>query len=606
MKITKFQGVAPKIRPLKLADGVASDAENCLLHSGAIEPIRSMQYVNHCVAVDGKKFIGTPASLHKIGPAWLAFESVTPIAEDPLAIGGEGAFLFVQDGALYRSGYNFIVDGFGPYKVGIDRPCKPPVVTLTGEKCRDVITLPDPCPEPEATPAEPMECDQSDSAPYVLSFCYTWVTKCNEESAPSDYSEPVLVPPGEGLLLMTNDEPPENATSIRWYVLLVGEDKGSMALISENPVSQPVLNYCHQWDHGADPLITHEWLPPRCAQGVANIGYNAVMLWAGKELYPSEVRQPHAYPERFKITLDEQIVRVVSYRMGDGQYQAIALTSGCPYLISGTDPMQLKVQRLSRHLPCISAKGALVVGTMVFYVSEDGLVRVLNTGELEVITSRWFDRAWWMQYDPRSMTPAYYNNRIFLFTDNAESRSFMFSSGEQDSAYNPADLVFLSPHASAVYQDSETQLHIASETGEVYEWEGSDVYMTAIWKSQIINTNSPWTIAAGRVLLDVNDIPAEALPWVQLVWETYGRALLGSEARNFLCKYPEAEFALAYLTGNTAWVTLWGNGRKRVGRPVTSRPFRINSQGRLSQWQVEVRTTVPVYELALSNNMNTL
>ncbi|MDC9589825.1 hypothetical protein PSI23_11075 [Xenorhabdus sp. XENO-10] len=605
MRITKFQGVIPKIRSDKLGVGFAAFAENCLLHSGAIVPLRAPRPLYNAVDIEGKPMSGNVKALYKIGDAWLGFEQVIPIAEDPIHIAGPQSFLFVRDNQVWRSGYSWITDKAGPVALGIPRPIKAPNVQLTGQKCRDDIPVPEDCWQ-KALPKEPaQDCPNQELPPQVLTFCYTWVTECREESGPSDYSEPILVPYAESVMLVPTEKPSVNATTIRWYMLLVGDKEAEMAQIGEQSAKTLAFVFCPDLFAGGNPLMTQTWYPVPCAEGVANIGYGAILVWSGRHIYVSAHKQPHAFPEANTLVVDDEIVRIVSYRTKTGAYQAVVLTKGVPFVIAGELPDKLTITRINRRMPCLSVKGVMCVGESVYYCSEEGIAVVTGAG-VGLLTANWMDKEWWLRMSPQNYVLGFYDQRIFAFTDQVQSQSIMFPMRTNDQAYAETDLVYLSYRAQALYFGDETSMAVALGS-MVFDWEQNDYAMQATWKSAILSATNPESMGVGVVHSDAEDVPHDYMDWVTLVWREYKRLLTPADTGEFLQKYPDASAAIPYIVAPKVALILQGNERIRIDRPVWSdKPFRINGQGLVRRWQIEVKSTAVVSELALAANMTEL
>lgn len=606
MRLTQFQGVVPKLRAEKLGQGFASFAENCLLHSGAIVPLVAPSFTADTVNIDGSLRTSPPGSLHRIGALWLGFDDFIPIAEDPIHVAGPDSFLYVKDGQLYRSGYQWIVDKQGPVKVGIDRPVTPPVATPTGEKCDTTDYTPDDCWQDVVNDGE--NCDPQ-IPPLPLSFCYTWVTACVEESGPSDYSEPVLVNPGEGLVLVAPDTPPENAVAIRWYMLMTDKDNAMMTLIGEQTLPALAFHFCPTLFAGNDPLISETWYPPRCAEGVANVGFGSALIWSGRDLYPSEVNQPHAYPERYKITVDDPIVRVISYRKHTGAYTAVVLTTGVPFMISGDTPDQLTVTRMNRTMPCVSAKSGLLVDNAVFFCSHEGIASI-QEGNVQLVTTKWMDTAWWENAGPGNYILGHFDQRLFAFADTTDSRSFMFTLSRVDTAYEPRDLVFLTARATAVYADPETPMNLSGYGlggAGVWRWEGSNTPMCARWQSRVFSAMGAWAPTACKVLTDAQRVSEEAMDYSRLIWEEERRLLTAAEVDDFLRRHPDAERLIPELVSPVVCVELLAYKEPVYTRHVWSmRPFRLRRKVRLVEWGISVTTTAQVYEIHMAHTIEDL
>ncbi|PHM35921.1 hypothetical protein [Xenorhabdus innexi] len=603
MKINKFQGVIPKIRSDKLGAGFAAFAENCLLHSGGIVPLRAPRPLYNAVDINGKPMSGEVKALYKIGGAWLGFEHVTPIAEDPIHIAGPQSFLFVSDNQVWRSGYAWITDKEGPVALGIPRPIKAPDVKVTGQKCPDDIPIPDDCWQ-KSLPTE-QDCPNQELPPLVLTFCYTWVTDCQEESGPSDYSEPILVPYTESVMLVPTEKAPVNAATIRWYMLLVGDKDAEMAQVGEQAATKLAFVFCPGLFAGGNPLMTQTWYPVPCAEGVANIGYGAILVWSGCHIYVSAHKQPHAFPEANTLVVDDEIVRIVSFRTKTGAYQAVVLTKGVPFVITGELPDKLTITRINRRMPCLSVKGVMCIGESVYYCSEEGIAVVTGAG-VGLLTANWMDKEWWLKMAPQHYVLGFYDQRIFAFTDNAQSLSIMFPLRTNDQAYAETDLVYLSHRTHALYFGDETSMAVAFGS-MVFGWEQNDYAMQATWKSALFSATNPESIGVGVVHSDAEDVPSDYRDWVSLVWRQYRRLLTPADTGEFLQKYPDASIALPYIVAPKVALTLMGNERIRIDRPVWSdKPFRVNGQGLVRRWQIEVKSTAVVSELALAANMTEL
>lgn len=606
MRLTQFQGVVPKRRVEKLGYSHAEFAENCLLHTGAIVPLMAPNFTANTVGINGAPRTSAPKSVHRIGALWLGFDTFTPIAEDPIHVAGSDSFLFVQDGKLYRSGYQWIVDKEGSVLVGIDRPVNAPVPTPTGEVCDSTDYKPDDCWQGVVNTG--INCD-TQIAPLPLSFCYTWITACMEESGPSAYSEPILVLPGEGVVLIAPDHPPTNAVGIRWYMMMTDKDNAMMVLIGEQNLPALAYHFCPTIFAGNDPLISDTWYPPRCAEGVANIGYGSALLWSGCDLYPSEINQPHAYPERYKITVDDPIVRVISYRKESGAYDAVVLTTGVPFLVTGDTPDKLVVTRLNRTMPCVSAKSGLLVDTAIFFCSNEGIA-IIQGSNVELITTQWMDTCWWEQAGPKNYILGYYDQRLFAFADATVSRSFMFTLAQRDTAYEPKDLVFLSARATAVYLDPETPM-IISGYGlggvGVWRWEGRNVPMCATWKSRVFSTGGNWAPTAAKVLSNAQRVNEDAADYARLIWEDEGRLLTAVDAEDFERHHPDAVHLIPELVSPVVCLELFAYKQLVYARHVWSmRPFRLRRKVRLVEWSIAVTTTAQVYEIHMAHTIEDL
>lgn len=607
MRQTTFQGVVPKVRSEKLGPNFASYAENCLLHSGAIVPIKSMRLRGQAVNVSGTLMTTAPESLYRVGDIDLGFQNFTPIAEDPLHIGDTDAFLYVAGGKLWRSSPHWIMDKQGPVQVGIHSPCDPPLsVPVEGDPCGFDFGEPD-CFAPPYT--EDAECDNQ-LPPQVLAFCYTWVTACAEESAPSPYSDPILVERGQHVLLSAVTPAPANAVEIRWYMAVADKENALMLYVGASTLpEQTTFLLCPDEFAGEEALMTEGWHPMQCGQGVANLGVNSALVWSGEYLYPSVPGQPHAYADEDKLKVDWAIVRVVSYLNAAGVWEAVVLTEGKPYIVTRDDANKPPIVRLiNRMLPCTNPRAVVLVGDLVYYMSAEGLVMV-SGNSARIITSQWFDTKTWHEMGVHHYVLGYYDQRIFAFATDDKAQSFMMPAPLEDNPYERQDVVYLSHRASALYTDTFGSMVITTPgtAAGTWLWEQGDINMLAVWESKTVTSAGATHYTAAKVLTDTIRISAEAWPYVATLQEKLKRKPTALEAKEYVRRVPEAAPYINELVGGYTKFSLMAYKELMYQRPVWNQlPFRLPRNRRLVEWGFAVCTTEPVYEVHVDMSINNL
>jgi hypothetical protein len=599
MRLTQFHGVIPKLRSERLPGGYAAFAENCLLHSGSITPIRAAKEAGDAVDLLGNKLPSAPAVLHRVGAAWLGFPTPVFLTRDPLPVCGQHGFLFVQDGRLWRSSGARIAQGLPAVEVGIDRPTQAPLAQSTGLRCDNTDYGSGDCWEDVLEPCTP------DLPPQAVAYCHTWVTEFGEESGCSPYTEVMNINPLNSVALSAVSAAPANAVKIRWYVLLAAQDTAHMMLVGETPLPQMVFIYCPTYMTGVDPLISEEWYRPPCITGVGSVGFGVTLVWSGRDIYPSEVNQPHAYPQPYRLTLDDAIVRVVSVLSPDGSYTAVVLTEGRPVIITGNDPAKLAVSVIPVDMPCVSASCVTAHNATVFFGTHGGIAQVTATS-CSLVTATWIDTQWWREAGSSSYQLSVYDHRLFAFSSEPATRSFMMNLSH-DSPYAPQDMVFLSARASAVSCDATSGLSVTglgADTGTVWQWEGADYALGAVWQSGIMTNAGRVAYTAGKCLTDSVPIREEAARLAELVWHKHRKLLLPAQAAALSAEYPEKSHLVAQVVAPCAVVEVFGDKRKVFYRHVWSaKPFRLPRKMYIIEVQVQVTTTTPVYELHLAPTM---
>lgn len=618
MRVTGFQGMIPKVDPHNLGNNNATLAENCTFQSGALTPITSPRFVREAVTTAGQIAQFVPKTLHHSNGVWVAWPETTYIARDVLKRAGDGSFLFVENNALWRSSASWITDKEGPVRVGIARPCEAPAVAAADDQCpwenfdmencmsayfsdgtREVVD--------EQGNTTTVDCDDMNmNAPIPVAFLYTHVTPCEEESAPSPPTDTVLLYRDQGALVTAVEDAPENADRRRWYVLMVGSDGSSgWFLFAETPIEQSAVIYCPDGYNSQDMLVSELWdTPPNCIDGVALAGDNVTVLWHGRDLYLSEARQPHAYPQEYRKRVDYEITQVVTLTdtpEGEQHYRAVILTTGTPYLLLGTMPEDMEIQQIGRETPHLNPGGAMSYAGVVVYASVDGLYAIQG-GRATNLTAELYSADSWRAVGPRTLSLGYHDNFIVALNSSDQGKSFMLPWGRQDNPYPPS-LVYLTTRSAAVWFSPTTALHLVGrETAGVYQWRGSQQNMLARWRSGVFVQRGLWHPTAAKVLSYAMRIPREAWSWV-LRARHHQAVPTAEQALEFIRCYPEASVWLPYLTHPTVEFKLYAYGDEVMARPVWSRkPFRLIRNRRMVEWQFEVVTTTPVYEVHIQTS----
>ena len=138
--IRQFKGIAPRVSPRLLADGMAQNAVNCVLSSGTLRPLRQ----NLAVLTLPKQ--GSVKTIYRYGQDivsdsqywfnWLADVNVVrgPVANDDLE-----RMYFTGDGVPKMTDMSYAVSGGGTdypvvsYPLGVPAPTAVPTCTVSGD-----------------------------------------------------------------------------------------------------------------------------------------------------------------------------------------------------------------------------------------------------------------------------------------------------------------------------------------------------------------------------------------------------------------------------------------------------------------------------------------
>lgn len=442
IRIASFAGEIPRLIPRLLQQNYAQIAQNTKLENGALLPIRRGKFVTR-MPFDCK-------TIYRNGDEWLGWEKVVnvepgPVASDRLYVTGDGKPKIIVDGVTYD--------------LAVPRPVSKVTATVNG------------------TP----DTDQSST---VL-FAYTWVTEFDEESEPSDLSDGVLWSPGLTVNLTGFSAPPDGRAINRMRIYrsqtsALGDT--TLYFIAERPASSADFLYDETTYPMNEVIPSTDWnAPPDNLQGIVALPNGFMAAFDGKKVYFCERYRPHAWPEKYVMTVDYPVVGLGVF----GSAVAV-LTTGMPYVMQGTSPDSMTSQRLEVNLPCLNASSIVDLGYSVAYASTQGLVTISQGGAV-VASASLLTMDQWRSMQPESFIAGQYSGRYMASYDYTDAEGLqqrgmvIFDlSGEQPF------LVRASDDADAMYFELGTgRLFLLRNDRDVYEWDAiSEPYGEQFWKSK--------------------------------------------------------------------------------------------------------------------------
>lgn len=552
--INNFIGMAPRLDPRRLSPAAAQLAVNVDFTDGSLGPIREARLVH--------TFPGAVSSIYKDGTTWLGFAGIAsvvrgPVAQDRLYYTGDGVPKMRVAGTVYD--------------LALPAPVTAPTVTNLSA--------------PGVNPEE-------------VIYVYTWVTSFGEESPPSPLSTPLdytagviqrvngfaATPAGRGI---THRRIYRSQTTISGATELF--------FVTEIPIATTVYDYDAVVTPLGEAILTKDFDPPPATlSGLTQLPNGMMAAFTGKELYFSEPYQPHAWPEKYVLVVNSDIVGLAAF----GSSVAV-LTREAPYVVQGITPDQMAMEVVEGGMPCLSGLGIVDVGYSAIYPSSEGLILV-GEGRRDNITATIFSRDQWSQLNPASIIAARFKDQ-YVFIHNSSTfdiydmdgvagwggalevtlegdgpvlgdpndyTTFDFggplsSFGAQTmswvDAFNSSNVGLISSTQVApifLFSDqTTTNLYMLGSDGvSVYEWMvvGEDL-VPAIWRSKVFSTNSPQ--APGAVYVQAARLPG---------------------------------------LGDTFRASIYADGSLIRQITTPNAIHRLPASKLCKEWEIEIETTVPV------------
>jgi hypothetical protein len=245
-----------------------------------------------------------------------------------------------------------------------------------------------------------------------------------------------------------------------------------------------------------DILSTDDYdAPPEDLQGLAAIQNNILCGFVGNTLYFSEPGLPHAWPAKYAVTLEHNVVGIAAI-----SGSALVTTDSYPYLVSGSDPANgMSTARIDANFPCLNKNSMVTMGYGIVYSTHDGLAVYSPSAGSAIITKLLYNNdTWTTALNPSTVIAEYYGDNYFA---SHSTGAFIF---EQDAKvggfFVDADYSF----TASWYDSIEGIVYYVSGTnGDIYQWDNlTQPSVQMEWKSKVIISKDMINLGAARVVAD--------------------------------------------------------------------------------------------------------
>ena len=241
-------------------------------------------------------------------------------------------------------------------------------------------------------------------------------------------------------------------------------------------------------------------VPPASMKGITQAHNNIFVGFFENQVCFSFPNKPHAWPEKFRITLDSKIVAIAAI-----SGYILVLTDSYPYQISGNDPATMVAARIDTLYPCLSKRSVVNMGYGVVWASHGGLASYSAGGGIQLVSEFIHDWDTWNEsLSPASIVGHYYNGKYF---GSHTTASFIFERDEKVGGI----FVQINYTFTAACNDYLTgnTYYIGDNLGNLYEWDDPTQPQASLeWKSKTIVLPDYMNLGAARVIADY-DVSAE-------------------------------------------------------------------------------------------------
>lgn len=572
VKLSAFAGEKPLIAARLLPETAATAASNLRLDDGALTPTRKSRPI-------GQNTINAAKTLFRHGTQWLSWASAVnavpgPVAEDRLYYTGDGAPKMRVAGSVFP--------------LALPAPASTPTATVSGVGDGDTASR---------------------------TYVWTWVTDFGEESAPSPTSEIIDWRPGQTVTLTGFENAPagRNITRQRIYRSQTGTSGTYLYFIDERAATAADYTDTVAVDDFGEALPSSGWTPPPDDMaGLISMPNGMMAAHRGREVLFSEPWRPHAWPDRYTMTCETEVVGLAS--IGS---VLIVMTRGAPYLMSGTHPDSVVSQKLEANFACINPRGIVDLGFAVCYPAEHGLVTVAADGTVRLATEQLFSREDWLAFSPSTIVAAQHAGAYLFAYDTNDLNGSRYSGALMINVSAGDFLVRTDELMAAMWYDQNkgALYFIEPNDTNIRRFDDPDMpSATAFWKSKEFWTTRPENFGAlvidmGAAKLFSDAVIAQETSAIiasntsllasgSLNSELNGRAINASPLASDPLKRSGSYDAVT--------VTVYGDGKLVRSFKPSGGVDRLPAKAKARRWEISVSANIQITQIMMAGTVDEL
>ena len=422
IQINNFGGIVPRIHPTLLPANCATKAHNCVLKSGKLVPMKES-------SVEEVMTISMDDNIEDLNHAKTIYKWDTKNRHVFL--------LFKNDLDCVRG--NFLEDEqhkifiAGQTNVGEENKDICVVYENSKELEYKVMSMYKPAPPELEVVRESQEKITDENIRYTFFFS-SWIDELGYESEMSNPSNEVEYIDGDAIAISGWDDPPLDAKKRRIYKVITGLETNNIQFVMDQDINEETYSFpaitIQQKDEDAGELAPSISNAHKKVNGICYVSGGFYAMWCSCS--PKTVRfsegSPNNFPEEYSYEVEYEIVGLAS--TGNNVF---VITTGNPYVISGSTPDAMVATKLSSYQGCVDKRTICVMDGSVFYVSQDGIC-MLTEGSASaiVVTKDYFSKREWAEVINGDMIMCGYDDTLYLWKmpvgeEEEPSYSYTFS-----------------------------------------------------------------------------------------------------------------------------------------------------------------------------------
>lgn len=313
--------------------------------------------------------------------------------------------------------------------------------------------------------------------------------------------------------------------------------------------------------NGPDGTTGRAWdMPPADLHHLTAMWSGMLAGISGRSVRVCESYRPHAWPVGYEILPPD----VTPKALVVWDKNLLVLTSGRPYVVSGSIPSALSDDPINFNQSCIAAESGVEVGDGVCWAAPDGLA-YFGTRGANLLTNGLMLREDWLAIRPETIVATQYEGAYMGFYEPIDGvlKAFLIDPS------NPTGLYFLDVGYTAAFFDRVRDALFVLDGTAIKKWDAGSAFMTASFRSKVFRMPRPCNMG-----------------WIEVTADTYP----------------------VDVTVTASWVDADGIPRTvaQTRSIVSSEPTALEDGFTATDWQVEVSTAGAVQGIVLADSVREL
>jgi hypothetical protein len=352
-------------------------------------------------------------------------------------------------------------------------------------------------------------------------------------------------------------------------------------------------------------------MPPADMTGLIALPNGGNAGFIGNEVCFADPYHPHAWPVAYRQGCNFEVVALGAFGSS-----VVVGTKGVPYIIIGSHPSSMSMEKTEVNESCLSALGMVDVGVGVMFPSANGMP-FIGVGGADMGTKTIYEKDAWKKINPSTLRCKYHGNMLFGWHDiDADLHTgFVFDLATGSFASTSLSI-------TTCYVDDETNNMYVVSGGAIYQWDAHPYNeLTFDWKSKMFAHSRP--VNYGFAMIDADFGGASAINdaiAADLAWNTNILSLANAEAayddthsKGTLDASMLDEYMLdggemrggsfAEYTIRSLRLIVYVDGTEKYTEDVVSKKsFSLPGGFKSDLWEFRLSGNIPVYSLAVSEN----